>query len=183
MTDRSIDAVIARLRFGDSDGDDHDIAADEIERLRRELTEALGHAQDAADADGHLAALTAQLAEARDTLARLLRDGILNAPCPTQRQWQQLKDFAAGYLTAMPMRAGQPARLPDKEVGLLDKREGLLDSAADQLGVCVKDGGECGLGGYCSEHQPSEARCPIPGCDMTHPHIHADKSSLTEEPR
>lgn len=32
--DRSIDAVIARLRFGDSDGDDHDIAAAEIERLR-----------------------------------------------------------------------------------------------------------------------------------------------------
>jgi hypothetical protein len=34
--DRRIDVVIARLRFGDSDGDDHDIAAKEIERLRGE---------------------------------------------------------------------------------------------------------------------------------------------------
>lgn len=34
--DRSIEAVVARLRFGDSDGDDHDIAANEIERLRAE---------------------------------------------------------------------------------------------------------------------------------------------------
>lgn len=39
MTDRSIDAVIARLRFGDSDGDDHDIAAAEIERLRGVIAE------------------------------------------------------------------------------------------------------------------------------------------------
>ena len=34
MIDRSIEAVVARLRFGDSDGDDHDIAADYIDALR-----------------------------------------------------------------------------------------------------------------------------------------------------
>lgn len=37
--DRSINAVIARLRFGDSDGDDHDIAVKELERLRSQLTD------------------------------------------------------------------------------------------------------------------------------------------------
>ena len=35
--DRSIEAVIARLRFGDSDGDDHDIAANELERFKQAL--------------------------------------------------------------------------------------------------------------------------------------------------
>ena len=39
---RDIDAVIARLRFGDSDGDDHDIAAREIERLRVTLERIAG---------------------------------------------------------------------------------------------------------------------------------------------
>lgn len=39
--DRSIEAVIARLRFGDSDGDDHDIAAAEIECLDALLSIAL----------------------------------------------------------------------------------------------------------------------------------------------
>lgn len=35
MSNRSIDAVVVRLRFGDSDGDDHDIAADYIDALRK----------------------------------------------------------------------------------------------------------------------------------------------------
>lgn len=39
---RDIASVIARLRFGDSDGDDHDIAANEIERLEREVNRLLG---------------------------------------------------------------------------------------------------------------------------------------------
>lgn len=40
MADRSIPAVIARLRFGDSDGEDHDIAANEIDRLVLERQQA-----------------------------------------------------------------------------------------------------------------------------------------------
>jgi hypothetical protein len=39
--DRSIKAVIARLRFGDSDGDDHDIAANELECLEHKRAEAV----------------------------------------------------------------------------------------------------------------------------------------------
>ena len=35
--DRSIKAVIERLRFGDSDGDDHDVAASELERLQNKV--------------------------------------------------------------------------------------------------------------------------------------------------
>lgn len=38
----------------------------------------------------------------------------------------------------------------------------LVVASADQPGVCVKDGGECGLGGYCSEHQPGVTKC---NCD------------------
>jgi hypothetical protein len=34
---RDIASVIAHLRFGDPDGDDHEIAADELERLMREI--------------------------------------------------------------------------------------------------------------------------------------------------
>lgn len=43
-------------------------------------------------------ALAARLAEARADMTRLLRDGIVNAPCPTPAQWRQLQDFAKGYL-------------------------------------------------------------------------------------
>lgn len=39
LQDRSIPAVIERLRFGDSDGDDHDIAAAELERLLNDIQE------------------------------------------------------------------------------------------------------------------------------------------------
>lgn len=42
--------------------------------------------------------LSARLAEAKADMARLLRDGIVNAPCPTPGQWRQLQDFAKGYL-------------------------------------------------------------------------------------
>lgn len=38
---RDMASVIAHLRYGDSDGQDHDDAADELERLQRELSEAL----------------------------------------------------------------------------------------------------------------------------------------------
>lgn len=36
---RDMASVIAHLRFGDSDGQDHDDAADELERLRLEVAE------------------------------------------------------------------------------------------------------------------------------------------------
>lgn len=42
--DRSITAVIERLRFGDSDGDDHDIAAAELEQLRLDRDQHAGNA-------------------------------------------------------------------------------------------------------------------------------------------
>lgn len=61
--DRSIDAVIARLRFGDSDGDDHDIAADEIAQLKLDLAQQTANAKTVIELQKEVARLMALMPE------------------------------------------------------------------------------------------------------------------------
>jgi hypothetical protein len=49
--------------------------------------------------DGKIAA-EQDAARLRETLIRIVRDGILNAPCPTPGQWEQLRDVARQSLDA-----------------------------------------------------------------------------------
>lgn len=76
--DRSVKAVIERLRFGDSDGDDHDIAAQalsEIERLRNDIQEltcgdprkVCPNCRDAAEPTADLAGLLREVLKADDS--------------------------------------------------------------------------------------------------------------------
>jgi hypothetical protein len=61
------------------------------ERLRREGNEAAERE----------ALLKTRLADAQEKMARVLRDGIQKAPCPTPKQWKQMQDFATGWLAVV----------------------------------------------------------------------------------